>query len=193
MPGRCFLSRYSGSDDVLFGATWSGRAGTIDPSVRVVGPLVNTLPVRVRLREAGTVRELLGALRRQHLALRPFQQTALGDIRARSHLAGFAQLFETSVVFENERFDSTLSRQDGRWRGHKLWSRSQTSLPLVLAAYFQDGVLVTDLEHDVALYPQRDGAPAALRLSTTPRKHPPFARRVAVRQCPCSTSRRTRS
>ena len=146
------LSRYAGTDDVVFGATWSGRARTIEQAARVVGPFVNTLPVRVRLHEAGTVRELLGALRRQHVALHPFQQTALGDIRARSGLAGFAQLFQTNVVFENERFHSRLLRQDGRWRGHRLWSRSQTSLPLVLAAYFLDDVLVMDLEYAVGLY-----------------------------------------
>jgi amino acid adenylation domain-containing protein len=147
------LSHHAGTDDVLFGATWSGRARTIEQAARLVGPVVNTLPVRVRLNEAGTVRELLGAVRRQHVALHPFQQTPLGDIRARSDLAGFAQLFQTNVVFENERFYTTLLRQDGRWRGHNVWSRSQTSLPLVLAAYFLDGVLITDLEYDVGLYP----------------------------------------
>jgi amino acid adenylation domain-containing protein len=146
------LSRYSGADDVLFGATWSGRARTIEQAARVVGPFINTLPVRVRLSDAGTVRDLLGVLRQQHLALRPFQHTALGDIRAASPLAPFAQLFQTNVVFDKERFYTALPQQDGRWRGHKIWSRSQTSIPLVLAAYFVDGALVMDLEYDVGLY-----------------------------------------
>ena len=121
---------------MLFGATWSGRMRT---TARVVGPLINTLPVRVRFSEAGTVRDLLGVLRQQHLALRHFQHTALRDIRAASPLAPFAQLFQTNVVFDNERFYSALPKQDTRWRGHKIWCRSQTSVPLVLAAYFLDG------------------------------------------------------
>jgi amino acid adenylation domain-containing protein len=146
------LSRYSDADDVLFGATWSGRTRTIEQAARVVGPLINTLPVRVRLSEAGTVRDLLGVLRQQHLALRHFEHAALGDIRAASPLAPFAQLFQTNVVFDNERFYSALPKQDTRWRGHKIWSRSQTSVPLVLAAYFLDGALVMDLEYDVGLY-----------------------------------------
>ena len=146
------LSRYSGADDVLFGATWSGRTRTIEQAARVVGPLINTLPVRVRLSEAGTVRDLLGVLRQQHLALRHFEHAALRDIRAASPLAPFAQLFQTNVVFDNERFYSALPKQDTRWRGHKIWCRSQTSVPLVLAAYFLDGALVMDLEYDVGLY-----------------------------------------
>ena len=146
------LSRYSGEDDVVFGATWSGRVATIKHAERVVGPLINTLPVRLRLSEAATVRGLVGALRQQHLATRPLQHTALGKIKAGSALAPFAHLFQTIVVFENQRFYSLLQKQDPRWRGHTLWSRSQTSIPLVLAAYFVDGALVIDLEYDLGLY-----------------------------------------
>jgi aspartate racemase len=76
----------------------------------------------------------------------------LADIRAASPLAPFARLFHSNVVFDNERFYSVLPKQDVRWHFHKIWFRSQTSIPLVLAAYFLDGKLVMDLEYHAALY-----------------------------------------
>lgn len=146
------LSRHCGEDDVVFGATWGGRVASLEDASRVVGPLINTLPVRVRMDEAPTVRGLVGALRRQHLATRPFQHTPLARIKAASALAGSAQLFRSIVVFEMERFDSLLRAHDARWRDHQLWTRSQTALPLVLAAHFRDGALVLELDFDVGLY-----------------------------------------
>ena len=150
------LSRYSGEDDVVFGATWSGRVATLESADRVVGPLINTLPVRVKLSEAATVRDAIAALRRQHLAIRPFQQTPAGKVRAASALARSPHLFPTVVLFETKRFYSVLKGQDDRWRGHRLWSRSQANVPLVLAAYFEDGALVLELEYDLGLYTESD-------------------------------------
>ncbi len=146
------LSRYSGEDDVVFGATWSGRVATVEGADRIVGPLINTLPVRVKLAEAATVRDLAASLRRQHLAMRPYQQTPAGRIKAATALAGSPHLFPTIVLFESRRFYSVLQAQDGRWRRHRLWSRSQANQPLVLAAYFEDGALVLELEYDLGLY-----------------------------------------
>ena len=146
------LSAHSGESDVLFGATWSGRFGTIEDALQIVGPLINTLPVRVNLNGAGTVRGLLTELRRQHLAMRPFQRAALSKIKASSELAGSAHLFQTLVVFEYERFYTQLQRWDERWRNQRVRSRSQTGYPLVLAAWFEDGELVLELEYDAGLY-----------------------------------------
>jgi amino acid adenylation domain-containing protein len=146
------LSAYSGDSDVLFGATWSGRFGTIEDASQIVGPLINTLPVRVNLNGAGTVRVLLTGLRRQHLAMRPFQRAALSKIKAGSEFAGSAHLFQTLVIFEYERFYTQLQRWDDRWRNQRVRSRSQTGYPLVLAAWFEDGELVLELEYDAGLY-----------------------------------------
>ena len=181
------LSRFSGKDDVIFGATCSGRVATLEQASRVVGPLINTLPVRVKLSEAATVRCLIEALRRQHLAMRPFQQTGLGKIKAGSTLARSARLFQTIVVFENQRFYSVLQHQDHRWRGHQLWSRSQSNTPLALAAYFQDGALVLDLEYDLGLYTE---AAARRLLSDYGRLLTGIRRSIdRLSTCPCSTLR----
>src|SRR4029079_1530764 len=43
------LARYSGTDDVLFGATVSGRPPALAGVEGMVGPFINTLPVRAVL------------------------------------------------------------------------------------------------------------------------------------------------
>ena len=50
------LARYSGEDDVVFGATVSGRSAPVEGIASMVGLLINTLPVRVAVdptRETG--------------------------------------------------------------------------------------------------------------------------------------------
>ena len=150
------LSGYSGETDVVFGATWSGRAGTIERSVQVVGPLLSTLPTRVNLTEATSVRALLRNLRRQHLALRRFQHTSLLDIKSSSALARAPHLFQTLVLFEYDSIQSRLERADDAWRPQNVWSRSQTGFPLVLVARLDRGVLDLELEFDIGLYSTED-------------------------------------
>ena len=93
---------------MIFGATWSGRVETLEQAAPVVGPLINT-PAGPGEGERGRDGSRPDrALRRQHVAMRPFQQTPLGRIKAGSALAGSAHLFQTIVVFENQRFVAKL-------------------------------------------------------------------------------------
>ncbi len=48
------LARHTGRDDVVLGATVSGRPPEIDGVEAMTGLFINTLPVRVDLRGPGT-------------------------------------------------------------------------------------------------------------------------------------------
>jgi amino acid adenylation domain-containing protein len=154
------LSGYAGEADVVFGTTWTGRPGTVERAEEIVGPFVSTVPVRVNLLEAGTVRDALVALRCQHLGARPFLHAELSEIKASSSLARAAHLFQTLVVFDDKSVQAELEGRDERWRSHRIWLRSQTAYPLVLSARLEEGELELELELDVRLY----GAEDATRL-----------------------------
>ncbi|MFD3716525.1 condensation domain-containing protein, partial [Streptomyces sp. NPDC058677] len=97
------LSKILGRDDVTFGVTVSGRPPELPGIESMVGLFINTVPVRVRLRSAEPVGQLLGRLHQAQLALLPHQHLGLTDIQ---QATGLSQLFDTMVVFENYPHDA---------------------------------------------------------------------------------------
>ncbi|NEE23237.1 non-ribosomal peptide synthetase, partial [Streptomyces sp. SID7499] len=92
------LARHTGREDVVFGATVSGRPPEIEDVESMTGLFINTLPVRVDLREGGTVRQALARLQAEQAKLTAHQHLGLADIQ---RSAGAGELFDTLLVFEN--------------------------------------------------------------------------------------------
>ncbi|MEV0222614.1 amino acid adenylation domain-containing protein [Streptomyces sp. NPDC050704] len=95
------LSRYSGSRDVLFGATLSLRPPDLDGAEDLVGLLINTIPVRAVLRPEAEVTGWLRAFQDTLLELREYGHCALSDLRAYTEVPSGTPLFDTLLVFEN--------------------------------------------------------------------------------------------
>lgn len=93
-----WLQAALGVDDVVFGATVSGRDNQEVPDIeRIVGLLINTIPVRVR-DEGCTLRECVDALSRQSAHSREHGHLSLADIQV---LAGNRDLIQHTFIFEN--------------------------------------------------------------------------------------------
>jgi amino acid adenylation domain-containing protein/non-ribosomal peptide synthase protein (TIGR01720 family) len=105
------LSRYSAERDVVFGTTVSGRAASLAGIESMLGLFINTLPVRVRVRESDEALPWLSALQAQQAELREFEHSALVDIHRWSDVPGGEPLFETLVVYENYPADRSLRQQ----------------------------------------------------------------------------------
>ncbi|MEU6482372.1 amino acid adenylation domain-containing protein, partial [Streptomyces sp. NPDC047017] len=104
------LGRLTGSEDVLFGITVSGRPPELPGIETMVGLFINTLPVRVRLDPARSVVEVLARLQDDQARLMPHQHLGLADIQK---TAGRTDLFDTVVVFENYPVDEAASTELG--------------------------------------------------------------------------------
>ncbi|WP_327299444.1 non-ribosomal peptide synthetase [Streptomyces sp. NBC_01197] len=102
------LSLLTGRQDVVFGATVAGRSPELPGVERMVGLLINTVPVRVRLDLAEPFDALLARVQEEQSALLPYQHLGLADIRK---LTGAGELFDTSVVFENYPIDPATARR----------------------------------------------------------------------------------
>ncbi|WP_405163065.1 amino acid adenylation domain-containing protein [Nocardia sp. NBC_01499] len=96
------LAELTGRDDVLFGATVSGRPPAIPGVDAIVGMFVNTVPVRVRCKASDTVAEFLARLQHQQAALLEHHHIGLTDLR---QLTGLGELFDTLVAFESYPMD----------------------------------------------------------------------------------------
>ncbi|MDI6099253.1 amino acid adenylation domain-containing protein [Actinoplanes sp. NEAU-A12] len=99
------LAALTGRSDVVFGGTVSGRPPEVPGIESMVGLFINTLPVRVRLDPAEPVHELLRRVQDQQSALIDHQYLPLPQIQSGT---GFAELFDTLVVFENYPLDPAL-------------------------------------------------------------------------------------
>jgi amino acid adenylation domain-containing protein len=95
------LSRYCNTEDVLFGITVSGRPYDFPEIDSLVGLLINTLPLRVRVSPSAPIAKWLQELQRTVSRLREHETGSLKQILACSDLPSNMPLFETLVVFEN--------------------------------------------------------------------------------------------
>jgi amino acid adenylation domain-containing protein len=93
------VSRYSQTEDVVFGTIVSGRPGELRGIEEMIGLFINTIPVRVRIREEGTVRELLEEVQREAIAGMPHHYTQLAQVQAQTPLG--RNLFDHILIFEN--------------------------------------------------------------------------------------------
>src|ERR1051326_9027889 len=71
------LGRYSGSSDIIFGVTMSGRASALNGIESMVGLFINTLPLRTRLAQNSTVVDWLHTLQQQQQELQKYEYCSL--------------------------------------------------------------------------------------------------------------------
>ncbi|MFI1016193.1 amino acid adenylation domain-containing protein [Streptomyces sp. NPDC020965] len=125
------LAGLTGRDDVVFGATVSGRPAEIAGVDQMIGMFMNTLPFRVTLRAGEPLRDLLVRVQREHAALLPHHYVGLGRVQ---QLSGVGQLFDTLYVFRNTPLDDA-AREEAVDRHQIGWTHSVdgTHYPLTLA------------------------------------------------------------
>ncbi len=128
------LSRYSGEADVVFGATRACRKSTVAGAESMVGLLINTLPVRVKIDPETSLVPWLKALRSQHVAIRPYEHTPLVQVQTWSEIPRGVSLFESIVMFEIYDLNDRLQQQGGDWQNREIRLLEQPSFPLVLIA-----------------------------------------------------------
>ncbi|MFE7214677.1 amino acid adenylation domain-containing protein [Streptomyces sp. NPDC057611] len=126
------LGRLTGRQDVVFGATVSGRPPEIAGIETMVGLFINTLPVRVALRPDEPLSALLARVQEQQSLLTDHQYLGLTDIQG---IAGTGELFDTLTVFENYPLDPAALELPGTGLGVLgIDGRDATHYPLTLVA-----------------------------------------------------------
>lgn len=125
------LSRYGGQQDVVLGATVAGRPAELDGIESMVGLFINTLPVRVQVRQEMSLLECLHELQRNQAEAGRFEHVALNQIHAWSEVPRDMPLFETLIGFEN--FPAAGGEIPANGSQSKVRLFSQTNYPLTLA------------------------------------------------------------
>jgi amino acid adenylation domain-containing protein len=93
------LGKYNRKEDVVFGATVSGRPTEVEGVESMVGLFINTIPVRVEFTGTLTFADLLIKVQEKALNAEPHHYFPLADIQAVSALK--QNLLDHILVFEN--------------------------------------------------------------------------------------------
>src|SRR5262249_17078324 len=145
------LSFYAGTEDVVFGATRACRRSSVAGAESIIGLLINTLPVRVRVPASASLIPWLKALRSQWVAMREYEHTSLAQVQSWSEVPTGKPLFESIVVFENFRLVAILREPGDAATGRQFQLRGVTNYPLVLAGFFGRRVLI-ELTYDLRCF-----------------------------------------
>jgi amino acid adenylation domain-containing protein len=104
------LSRHSQENDVVFGATVSGRSAPLPGIESMVGLLINTLPLRVQVRDDVPVLPWLRELQEASSQLLQHEHESLALVQGWSEVPRGLPLFDSIVVFQNLPVDKILDR-----------------------------------------------------------------------------------
>jgi hypothetical protein len=127
------LGRLSGRDDVVFGATVSGRPPELPGVDTMIGMFVNTLPVRLSARESDALEPLLQSLQARQVESRRFEYCSLTQIQNWCDAPHGARLYESLLTFHNYRgrpSEGSTALAGGEASLGQLRAVSQVSYPL---------------------------------------------------------------
>ncbi|WP_112264135.1 non-ribosomal peptide synthase/polyketide synthase [Lentzea terrae] len=134
------LARHSGTRDVVFGTTVSGRPAELPGVESMIGMFINTVPTRIGVADDQPAAEWLRSLQHAQSEARAFEHISLAQLGG--------GLFDSVVVFENYPFDreSTVAP-----RVVEVTATDTTNLPITLTAHLGDR-LSFDLAYDPHLF-----------------------------------------
>lgn len=99
------LQKYSGHEDTMFGVAMSGRTTDIVGVENIVGLFVNTLPLRLKIKEESNIGDILREVNKTIISFEEYKGTSLVDLKQYSSIGIEEQLFDTIVVVQNYPLD----------------------------------------------------------------------------------------
>ncbi|XTZ19041.1 amino acid adenylation domain-containing protein [Micromonospora echinospora] len=158
------LAGLTGRDDVLFGATVSGRPSDLPGVDAMIGLFINTIPVRVRCTPTEDLPRMLRRLQSTQAGLLEHHHVGLADIQ---RATGLSALFDTLLVFESFPVDRTAlaaggAAQDLAVAGVRPYSPPHYPLTIIASA---DPFLRLSLHYQRYAFEQADVEAIASRLA----------------------------
>ena len=124
------LARYSGEKDVVFGGVRACRSSSFPRAKSVVGLLINTIPVRLRIDPEVVVGKWLQEFRRDQLKLHAHEHTPLSGILNSWETGQGGSLFETILNYQNITWQDELGAQGEEWGNRTFAIHNQPNYPL---------------------------------------------------------------
>ena len=145
------MSRYNDEGDILYGTTRSCRRASVEGAESMIGLLINTVPVRVKVQMQMKMIDWLKQLREQNTQMREYVHAPLHEIQRWSEITHGSPLFESLVVFENYFLNTYMQSKGGKWTNREFQFSERTNYPLTLLG-FNDDEMILKIEFDEARF-----------------------------------------
>jgi len=136
------LNRYSGNDDILFGAIRAGRYATVEGSDSVVGLFMNTLPMRILVNPEMDTVKWLKKLREMQLEVRDREHTPLVEILGWSEIPRNTHLFDSVLIYDNYDLTPRMREKGGNWKNREFNLYEKTGYPLTVYIYADKSIKI---------------------------------------------------
>lgn len=135
------MSRYKECNDIVFGATVSGRPTALTGAENMIGLFINTLPVRIRINGGTVVSEWLKQIQSAQVEARKYEFSSLSEIRKFYDVPSDSPVFESILVFENYSVPEMMSGIED-FEIKELGSHDETNFPLTLVAGLNEKLML---------------------------------------------------
>ena len=129
------LSRYSCSNQVMYGCGVSGRPVDLDGTESMVGVFINTLPICVKVDPEQSLLSWLNQLQTQLVEMRQYEYSPLIDVQGWSDIPRGFPMFESIVVFENYPSAQVDNKEEGELEFHDFTGFYKTNYPLKIIGH----------------------------------------------------------
>ena len=113
------LAAHTGSEDVVFGETMTGRDIPVDGVIDMLGPTLTTVPTRIQLNKSGTITDMLQKVNQAAAEIIPYQHVGMQNIRRLSEDTAMACDFQNLLVIQTAQ---------GKGDSSKLWDPQNTGV-----------------------------------------------------------------
>ena len=146
------LQSFCRTDDAVFLRVVSGRDSSDGDNSQIVGPFINSVPVRVHAAHDATVRQALKQLQEQSAQSAAYDFCPLSEIMSQTPLG--SSLFQSVMAFENYPLGDTLSKvASHKWNIRPVQMEEEPFGELSIAISPEsDGTLRLTFTYDKSLY-----------------------------------------
>ncbi|KPM37793.1 Nonribosomal peptide synthetase 1 [Neonectria ditissima] len=144
------LGSQTGSDDVVFGETLSGRDIALDNVGDILGPTLTTVPSRIQIDRDVTVGHFLKTLHEKATEVIPYQHAGLQNIKRLGDSMAIACDFRNLLVIQSVEEESS-QQQFLQQLEDELEQQSFFTYPLVVECAIEADRMVLTMHHDEAV------------------------------------------
>jgi surfactin family lipopeptide synthetase C len=126
------LSRFSGRSDIVFGAVVAGRPVGLEGAESIIGPFINTLPLRVQVEPQQELLPWLKAVQDAHAETRVYDYSPLAQVQEWSEISPGTPLIEIALAFENYPAEVAVAKNASSLKLVNSDSHEQVHFPLGL-------------------------------------------------------------